>query len=88
MNKIIDMWNYPDAKGIAVCGDIHGDFNGLVYKCCIQYGMTGTLIVVAGDCGFGFEQPDYYETIYQRNQQRLLKANKNVLCGDKRTKEC
>ena len=54
---------FPHAKGIVVSGDIHGDITPLVYKCCTQYGMTDTLIVVAGDCGFGFEKLGYYEHI-------------------------
>lgn len=47
---------YPEAKSILVSGDIHGDFNDLVLKLCIQFQMTDTLLVVAGDCGFGFEK--------------------------------
>ena len=46
------VFDFPDAKGIVVCGDIHGEFNQLVFKCCVQYGMTDTVIIVAGDCGF------------------------------------
>lgn len=71
----VQTFDFPEAKGIVVCGDIHGEFNELVFKCCIQYGMTDTLIVVAGDCGFGFEQPGYYENVYNRNRERLSKSN-------------
>ena len=39
---------YPEAKSVVVSGDIHGDFNELVYKLCIQYQMTDTLLIVAG----------------------------------------
>jgi UDP-2,3-diacylglucosamine pyrophosphatase LpxH len=67
--------SYPDAKQVVVCGDIHGDFRTLVYKLCIQYGYTDTLCIVAGDCGFGFEKPGYYETIYNSVAGRLRKAN-------------
>lgn len=69
------VYEFPDAKSIVVSGDIHGDFTQLVYKCCIEYGMTDTLIIVAGDCGFGFEKPGYYENIYRRCRERLSKAN-------------
>ena len=27
------------------------------------------LIIVAGDCGFGFEQQGYYEKVYNRNRE-------------------
>ena len=58
-----------------VAGDIHGDFEALVVKCCDQCQMTNTLIVVAGDCGFGFQRPCYYEDMYMRLSGQLEKAN-------------
>ena len=70
---------YPEAKQVIVSGDIHGDFKGLVFKLCIQYGCTDTLLIVAGDCGFGFEKPGYYETIYNQVAGRLRKANNWVV---------
>lgn len=69
------VFEFPNAKSIVVSGDIHGDFTQLVYKCCIQYAMTDTLIIVAGDCGFGFEKPGYYENIYKRCRERLSSLN-------------
>ena len=71
----VQIYEFPKAKGIVVSGDIHGDFTKLVYKVCIQYNMTDTLIVVAGDCGFGFERYGFYENIYNRCRERLAKAN-------------
>ena len=75
MSEENSFYDFPDAKGIVVSGDIHGEFSQLVYKCCVQYRMTDTLIIVAGDCGFGFEQPGYYENVYNRNRERLSKSN-------------
>lgn len=75
MNNNKNIYEFPDAKGIVVSGDIHGDYEALVYKCCIQYGMTDTLIIVAGDCGFGFNRPGYYEDICIKLNSRLAKAN-------------
>ena len=40
-----------------------------------QHGMRDTLIIVAGDCGFGFEREGYYEGIYKRCSRRLSKNN-------------
>ena len=57
MRKVHFYLNYPDAKNIIVCGDIHGEFNTLVNKLCVQYRMTDTVLIVAGDCGFGFHKP-------------------------------
>ena len=42
--------SFPEAKTIIVSGDIHGNFNQLVFKLCIQYQLTDTLLIVAGDC--------------------------------------
>ena len=50
------IFEYNEAKQVVVCGDIHGAFETMVFKACVQYGMTDTLIIVAGDCGFGFER--------------------------------
>ena len=49
------LYKFPKAKSVVVSGDIHGDFNRLVFKMCVQYQMRDTLLIVAGDCGFGFE---------------------------------
>ena len=70
---------YSEAKQVLVCGDIHGAFETLVYKACVQYSMTDTVIIVAGDCGFGFERPNYYTTLYNRLAGRLSKANNWVV---------
>ena len=53
-NRSMSIYDYPDAKRIVVSGDIHGDYTQLVFKACVSKKMTDTLIVVAGDCGFGF----------------------------------
>ena len=79
MDNIVNLFDIPRVKNIVISGDIHGDFNQLVFKCCVQYKMTDTLIIVAGDCGFGFEQQGYYENIYKRNRQRLSKSNNWLL---------
>ena len=66
---------FPSAKGIVICGDIHGDFNRLVFKLCVQYQLRDTVLIVAGDCGFGFENRGYYEDIAKKNTKRMTEAN-------------
>ena len=66
---------FPSAKSIIISGDIHGDFNQLIFKLCVQYQLRDTLLVVAGDCGFGFENPGYYEDMAKRNSKRMSEAN-------------
>ena len=70
-----DIYSYKDAKSVVVCGDIHGEFLTLVHKMCVQYDMHDTLVIVAGDCGFGFEKPGYYDNIFRRIQKRLTVHN-------------
>ena len=69
------LYKFPSAKSIVVSGDIHGDFNRLVFKVCVQYSMRDTLLIVAGDCGFGFESRTNYEDMAKRNSKRLFEAN-------------
>lgn len=73
-----NIFDLQNARNLVVSGDIHGDFTKRVYKCCVQYSMTDTVIIVAGDCGFGFEKPGYYENIYKRCRERLSKANNST----------
>lgn len=71
--------NLPSVKHIVVSGDIHGDFRELVYKVCVCECMHDTLVIVAGDCGFGFEKPGYYENIYKRCKKRLEEYNNLIV---------
>ena len=72
-------YNFPDSKCLVVCGDIHGDFNLLVHKLCVQYQMKDTTCIVAGDCGFGFEKKEHYENIVRRNSKRMSDANNRII---------
>ena len=67
--------SFPNAKNIVVSGDIHGEFNQLVHKLCVQYAMRDTLLIVAGDCGFGFDNPGYYDEMVKKNSRRMSEAN-------------
>ena len=67
--------SFPNAKNIVVSGDIHGKFNQLVHKLCVQYAMRDTLLIVAGDCGFGFDNPGYYDEMVKKNSRRMSEAN-------------
>ena len=49
MNREILAFNYREARSLVVCRDIHGAFEEMVFKLCVQYGMTDTLLIVAGD---------------------------------------
>lgn len=62
----------------AVCGDIHGEFDFLAGKI-KRMELSDTLIIVAGDCGIGFDQPEYYQQVYQRIVKTLTKNNCGLL---------
>lgn len=72
---MICVLTYDDAKSLVICGDIHGDFVPLVYEMCVRYGMRDTLVIVAGDCGFGFEKPGAYDRVFRRIERRLAQNN-------------
>ena len=67
--NLFHTYSFPNTKSIVVCGDIHGEFNAVIYKLCIQYQMTDTVLIIAGDCGFGFDKPGYYDTGWRRGGQ-------------------
>lgn len=69
-------FQYPeDVQMVIVCGDIHGAFREIVNKVACQYRIENALVVIAGDCGFGFEREGYYENIYQRVSKHLKRNN-------------
>ena len=68
------LYEYPEAKQVVVCGDVHGKFDELVYRITTMHGMTDTVVIVAGDCGFGFHRRGYYDQVLQRVLPKLEKA--------------
>ena len=41
-------YDFPEAEGLVVCGDIHGKFNELVYRMTTLCRMEHTVVTVAG----------------------------------------
>lgn len=70
-----NIYEFNGAKHMVVAGDIHGDFTQLVFKTSISKRLTDTLIIVAGDCGFGFQKPGYFENQFMRCSTKLVKHN-------------
>ena len=71
-----NIYQFPKCKDIVVSGDIHGDFNLLVNKICVQYEMQNTLVIVAGDCEFGFERTGGAAVVIEHN----LVADLRYIC--------
>lgn len=73
------IFDYSSLKQVIVSGDIHGDFETLVHKLCVQYQCKDTLLVVAGDCGFGFHKEGFYDALFRKVERRLSSCNNYVV---------
>ncbi|MDU1892983.1 MAG: metallophosphoesterase [Dysgonomonas sp.] len=61
-------------KSIYVSGDIHGEIRSLVYNL-RRLNIRDSIVIVAGDCGIGFEKRGHYENVYTRIIRSLEKQN-------------
>lgn len=75
INNIISHYRVNEVDKIIVCGDIHGEYNDIVYKITQRYKITDALVIFAGDCGFGFNRPNYYDNVYNKIKSRLESSN-------------
>jgi len=62
-----------DHKSVLVIGDTHGNWGVLKYKI-RESGITNAVIIIAGDCGIGFEKEEYYKQEYNK-MVKVLKSN-------------
>jgi predicted phosphodiesterase len=68
-------------KDLYVVGDIHGEFKELVYVLTQRYRIKDAVVIIAGDCGLGFERPSHYQTLYEgKLEKRLEQNNILILC--------
>lgn len=70
--QYLDISDRPD--NLIICGDIHGEFKTLVYNI-EQKQISDATVIVAGDCGFGFEKDAYYECLYNHLHPKLERLN-------------
>jgi len=69
------LYDYTHYRNVVVCGDIHGRFE-------VIYGnihIENSLIIVAGDCGFGFNKPAHYDHLYTTKMSRCLNKKGNTV---------
>jgi UDP-2,3-diacylglucosamine pyrophosphatase LpxH len=71
--------NFIDIHDIVAVGDIHGAFETIVYKANMHYSLKNTIIIVCGDCGFGFHKENYYKTIISKIDKKLKKNNNHLI---------
>lgn len=79
IKKEVTLVEYNDVKRVMVCGDIHGDFDFVLRRLCLKYNINNTLLIVAGDCGFGFEPKSYYDDIVKKYREIMSLQNNHVL---------
>lgn len=68
----------PQYESICVCGDIHGEFPTLVYNL-KRLGIGDSVVIVAGDCGIGFEKENHYTQLYGKLHKGLEKSNNMLI---------
>lgn len=71
---ILDYSNY---NSLCICGDIHGEFRTLIFNI-KRLGIENSVIIIAGDCGIGFEKELHYTQLYNKIA-KPLEATNNLL---------
>ncbi len=69
------LYDFTSYENVMVCGDLHGHFEVIYNKISVE----NTLFIVAGDCGFGFNRPAYYEELYSSKIRRYLTQKNNAI---------
>lgn len=70
--------SFSEVQSTVISGDIHGDFIALV-DMLRQTDIHDALVVVAGDCGFGFHSIEYYTQIYRQVLRHLQAYNLYII---------
>ncbi|MGL4410812.1 MAG: metallophosphoesterase, partial [Bacteroidales bacterium] len=70
--------NYSKYDSLCVCGDIHGEFRTLMFNI-KRLGVCNSVIIVAGDCGIGFEKEDHCPQLYSKLSKTLEATNTIIL---------
>lgn len=64
-------------ENVYVAGDLHGNFDLLRRK--ISDGINDAVIIIAGDCSFGFAKLTHYENVYNSMKKVLEKNNVTII---------
>jgi len=75
-NKMINAISFPQARFFAFSGDIHGEFETIVYK---LNNCTDTVLIVCGDIGMGFHREEYYHLTFKKLNMKLSRNNNHLV---------
>lgn len=76
-NGILEIDN--SITDLYIVGDIHGTWDIICYKI-KYYNIQNALIIICGDCGFGFERKEYYiQHIIPKWRKTLWKHNVRII---------
>ena len=74
--------NFSAYDSFFVCGDIHGEFKTLLYEI-KRKGISDAIILLDGDCGIGFEEPEYFQNsfllTYQLGKYIIWIVNQKII---------
>lgn len=74
----MNIYNHTDFEyNLYFNGDIHGDFDGLYHVVNINH-LEDSIVVLLGDCGFGFNRPAYYDEVMEKLNAVCEKKNTRI----------
>lgn len=71
------LFDYPEAKQVIVSGAAPDDFDTIVNTLCLKNKCPDTLLIVAGDSGFGYREKAVYEELYNTKYDGYLLEENN-----------
>lgn len=73
---MINSIRLENIQALFFSGDIHGEFETIVYK---LNQLTDTVLIVCGDIGMGFHKDEYYTALFRKLNLKLSKNNNYLL---------
>jgi hypothetical protein len=73
---MISSLSFPQSRALAFSGDIHGDFETIVYR---LNNYSDTVLIVCGDIGMGFHKDEYYFLIFKKLNLKLSRNNNHLV---------
>lgn len=73
---MINSLSFNNIQTLVFSGDIHGEFETMVYK---LNNYTETVLIVCGDIGMGFHKDEYYLTLFKKLNLKLSKTGNHLV---------